>query len=599
MAEIDQLKQGAEILQQVDVTEIITSLALGIAQAQEKLDNNSIKQALALADPNNGIGGKSLIELGFAPTFYHFQYADVSADISLKMRLQTEFELDASLSFNYTQQGGYSAEKLDFLQEDKNSKSRSEYKSTRAFVTHADNYESLTIETTEVKMKEEIGVVHRIDDFQQQILDVSSIDRANVEIDSSQYLATEITSDAGIHVINSGGFIVITVPPTASSEGVLRIGNYTPVANTPVDINGSGADLNIGDSSFDTFSEVMAGANTTMGGGTLIGFDAGANIFQVGTGAGVAIEVFFEFDKRDAKIAMTKPANAGVIPALKALAKVLENDAGCKVKVLGYTDGSGKSGYNDVLSEDRANSVVDYIRTFSANIQSNQFIPEGKGEELATAASNPNPHAPFRKVKIEFVTSGVDYIYFSGGSFVSTASPTTGTENYFIYTAAAGLPYTSPFAISFKSGGSVYFNSSTFADMAALETYALTLDKFSHQIIDNSMYLMHNESSIKYTTYTDQKENTSYATGSNESEDFSDTESRYLVDENSNISTRIKKDSETRKNPSTIAVGASVDLRVARQFEMSVSGNSRVAARLVSLPAPPEFLDELKNYYNA
>ena len=44
MSYTEDITNGASILQQVDVTDIITSLALGIAAAQEKLDDNSIKQ---------------------------------------------------------------------------------------------------------------------------------------------------------------------------------------------------------------------------------------------------------------------------------------------------------------------------------------------------------------------------------------------------------------------------------------------------------------------------------------------------------------------------------------------------------------------------
>jgi hypothetical protein len=46
----------------------------------------------------------------------------------------------------------------------------------------------------------------------------------------------------------------------------------------------------------------------------------------------------------------------------------------------------------------------------------------------------------------------------------------------------------------------------------------------------------------------------------------------------------------------TVAVGASVDVRVSRQFEMNVTGNSSISARLVSIPAPPQFLETIKDF---
>jgi hypothetical protein len=53
--------------------------------------------------------------------------------------------------------------------------------------------------------------------------------------------------------------------------------------------------------------------------------------------------------------------------------------------------------------------------------------------------------------------------------------------------------------------------------------------------------------------------------------------------------------SQERPNVS-VAVGLSVDYRKARQFEQSVNGNSSISTRLVAVPAPVEFLDEIKQY---
>jgi len=45
-----------------------------------------------------------------------------------------------------------------------------------------------------------------------------------------------------------------------------------------------------------------------------------------------------------------------------------------------------------------------------------------------------------------------------------------------------------------------------------------------------------------------------------------------------------------------LAVGASVDYRTSRMFEQSVNGNSAITARLVAVPAPVEFLDEIRTF---
>jgi hypothetical protein len=56
----------------------------------------------------------------------------------------------------------------------------------------------------------------------------------------------------------------------------------------------------------------------------------------------------------------------------------------------------------------------------------------------------------------------------------------------------------------------------------------------------------------------------------------------------------------TRQNTGNraVAVGASLDVRFSRQFEMNVTGNSSISARLVSIPAPPQFLETIRSFLN-
>ncbi len=46
----------------------------------------------------------------------------------------------------------------------------------------------------------------------------------------------------------------------------------------------------------------------------------------------------------------------------------------------------------------------------------------------------------------------------------------------------------------------------------------------------------------------------------------------------------------------TVAAGLSLDVAFARRFGMEVTGNSRINARLVSLPAPVALLDEIRTF---
>src|SRR5690606_13707856 len=53
---------------------------------------------------------------------------------------------------------------------------------------------------------------------------------------------------------------------------------------------------------------------------------------------------------------------------------------------------------------------------------------------------------------------------------------------------------------------------------------------------------------------------------------------------------------QQRTGNTTMAFGGTLDVRDARKFELDVTGNSSISARLVSIPAPPEFLDTIRSY---
>ena len=143
MANIDNFEQGAGILQQVDVSDIFTSLAMGIAEAQQKLDDNSVAQLVKLSEQE--IAGKSLLELGFLPAFYNFTYADISTSINLKMAVKTSFALDIALSAAYdsNKQGTNDIRNTE-KEKDFNSEKK-DFKSSRKFTIKSDSKKAVVI----------------------------------------------------------------------------------------------------------------------------------------------------------------------------------------------------------------------------------------------------------------------------------------------------------------------------------------------------------------------------------------------------------------------------------------------------------------------
>lgn len=87
---------------------------------------------------------------------------------------------------------------------------------------------------------------------------------------------------------------------------------------------------------------------------------------------------------------------------LDAFASYLENVADSKVEVTGHTDTVGNAGYNQQLSERRANAVKDYL--ISKGISADRISVEGAGETKPIANNNTaEGRAQNRRVEVEIV----------------------------------------------------------------------------------------------------------------------------------------------------------------------------------------------------
>lgn len=90
------------ILLNAPLPELIQRLGLSIAQAQAALDENSIATAKAMTTTTADIDGtpRSLLELGFTPTFYAFTEATVEAKLAFTITESTELSVGAELGVN-------------------------------------------------------------------------------------------------------------------------------------------------------------------------------------------------------------------------------------------------------------------------------------------------------------------------------------------------------------------------------------------------------------------------------------------------------------------------------------------------------------------
>ncbi|MET0179129.1 MAG: OmpA family protein, partial [Novosphingobium sp.] len=93
-----------QVLTDASVAQFITAMGLSVAEAQKQLDINTIGQIEEYLLPRPGLQGKSLLEVGLSPPFYHYQHADiaVSLQIAMKVGTTTATDINAKLDISRT-----------------------------------------------------------------------------------------------------------------------------------------------------------------------------------------------------------------------------------------------------------------------------------------------------------------------------------------------------------------------------------------------------------------------------------------------------------------------------------------------------------------
>lgn len=99
MADLEEMTPG-QILADTNVATFIENMGLGIARAQRSLDQNSLETAVELASTRPEFSNRSLLELGFNPTFYHYQHADLEVSLQITMRVERSTSVHVGLTAN-------------------------------------------------------------------------------------------------------------------------------------------------------------------------------------------------------------------------------------------------------------------------------------------------------------------------------------------------------------------------------------------------------------------------------------------------------------------------------------------------------------------
>jgi hypothetical protein len=94
-----------KMLEQAPLPALIERFGTAIANAQLDLDRHSIEIAHELLKPiaeDGAFAGRSMIELGFAPTFYHFTETTITARVAFSSTQSTEISVGGSIGVGFS-----------------------------------------------------------------------------------------------------------------------------------------------------------------------------------------------------------------------------------------------------------------------------------------------------------------------------------------------------------------------------------------------------------------------------------------------------------------------------------------------------------------
>ncbi len=601
MADINTLDQGAKILQNVDVSSIVTGLALGIADAQERLDNNSVSQLIRLSETK--VAGKSLLEFGFQPAFYAFEYADVSASIQLKMAIKEEVEVDFSLAVDYQNNTTFDKDFFNRLERNKSKSLSKSSKTQKDFALQAKASKKISINESSFNAHEEEGSISKIKTAEEKIRDESKEIRVESIIDDETAL-TQTTNTNNVFIRKHDGYVVI-VEPEINTQAIALLKMEQNYSATAVAIN-LNAKTNPGPDTFDkiddfeqTLENAITGNDDADPGTTekVIGINSLGIHRKVSSSITTTPYVFyFDWDKYkliDFTYSQSVATNSLILEDVKLLAKALKNDSTLNITITGYTDGSGNSSdanntYNEKLGTNRATSLMEEIKNHAGKDISSQVTIVTKGEQLAQGSSAKD--ASIRKVTVEFNTNSLfDYIYFEAGNISTGAStPNSNTSDSFVMKTATSTLTTRPDIIFIYGGNTV-----TFSDGSSTDLSATSLTQSQHYLHDfyierynDAYYLLHEEAYVNYFVHSKESKELDVEVDNVASAEMNKDTTKVYVGETQNDLSKLKQNSKDFEGDRSLAISGSLDVRYARQFGVSVEGNASVSARMISVPPP-------------
>lgn len=575
---IELLRPG-QILADSAVTDYIKAMGIAIAEAQMQLDINSLRQVGEYAEPRPGLGGKSLLQLGLSPPFYHYQHADLSVSMQIVMKIaeQSAFGIGAKLDLGFEQGGPVAAASAREAQVT--------VKSVPASVT-VDGKKTDSAGTDVEAAAEQLATALRAP--------AGPFERAFTSTERKPVTAALEPGGAKNPILTPNA--VAFIKPAESSAGVIRIEQTPTSAETFTLANGKATPPVPPGANRTLYARAVTSAINALGGfkSRLIN-DAGGSSTAPDAPGALAIALF-DTDKWDIK----REAQEELDLAAKTI-----KDSNFTVNVFGYADKRDTEKHNLDLGQKRADAMADYLVR--------KGVPAGKiasrtsgGEDRWKLVPVTTNNRQFRRAEVVLAGSSDLIIVVEDDGTQLQAAPTPdktggGSGNGFIFAKKfSALPVDGTAVKLGASATSVAIKKDAVNDSGNVfaegspEAFAFNLARdintgtATHKVrasrLGGMVVLANADDAVVIDLVTLSAGDIKLEAAGGAS----------LTKPLAGIAAGPTASKDKPKV--TAAVGITVDYRKSRQFEQSVNGNSAISARLVAVPAPVEFLDELKQY---
>jgi outer membrane protein OmpA-like peptidoglycan-associated protein len=574
-----------QILASADVAEFIKAMGLSIAEAQKALDVNSLSMLGEYVEPRPGLAGadgkpRSLVQLGLSPPFYHYQHADLTVGMQLMMKVgkASSFGIGGKLDFGLNTGGGSSAASARTAQV--------KLKKLPASVTVAATKTDAAGADLDAAAAALAAALRAPTGKFEQVLVNSTRSTVKAELDPGGAKSPLLTPGA-----------VAFLPTGARSSALIRISalplpntseSFTLAANTVAEV-ASAADLLV-------YARKVVDAIKAKGFKARLSRDPGGDTSSPDA-PGVAAIALFDTDSD-----VLKPT---ALAELQLAAELLVK-GGRSVKVTGYADTRASNDYNKALGLKRAAKVAEQLKAYKVDPTKITAVESG-GEERWAKATGPADNPQFRRVEVTLANSSELFVVVESDATQLQDKPLpdlTGGDsgNGFIVVnklAAQAVEATAvkvgeaPTSVA-VSGAAV---SSTEVTLAAdtPEAFAFNLAKAINAGSETSKVRASRRGAVVLLSSADDAVALDLVT-------LSTADFTLSADGGADVSKQLEAlkpagPTASKDKPNiTVAAGITVDYRSSRQFEQSVNGNSSITARLVAVPAPIEFLDEIKKF---